>query len=35
MSNIPLPAEIAEPKKTDSSTSYVTLVDRTAGGTSR
>ncbi|XP_012059016.1 PREDICTED: zinc finger protein 236-like [Atta cephalotes] len=27
--------ETAEPKKTDSSTSYVTLVDRTAGGTSR
>ncbi|XP_018375553.1 PREDICTED: zinc finger protein 236-like isoform X4 [Trachymyrmex cornetzi] len=27
--------ETVEPKKTDSSTSYVTLVDRTAGGTSR
>ncbi|XP_077266139.1 uncharacterized protein LOC143899615 isoform X1 [Temnothorax americanus] len=27
--------ETAEPKKTDSPTSYVTLLDRTAGGTSR
>lgn len=30
-----LSTEIAEPKKTDSPTTYVTLLDKTAGSTSR
>lgn len=34
-SNIFFATEIAEPKKTDSPTTYVTLLDKTAGSTSR